>query len=60
MTPGIAFVMIVFLVLLVLKMSGQIRAPWWWVTSPLWATAAMFALIVIAVAVVDIAAGVER
>ncbi len=33
--------MTVFLVFLVLKLAGQIDWNWWWVTSPLWISAAL-------------------
>jgi len=40
---------ILFVVLLVLKLTGNIDWSWWWVTSPLWIpVAAVFVLIVIA------------
>jgi len=40
---------ILFIVFLVLKLTGEIDWSWWWVTSPLWVPlAAVFVLIVIA------------
>ena len=33
---GIGFGTILFLVFLVLKLTGNIDWSWWWVTSPLW------------------------
>ena len=40
---------ILFVVFLVLKLTGNINWSWWWVTSPLWIpVAAVFILIVIA------------
>jgi hypothetical protein len=40
---------ILFIVFLVLKLTGNIDWSWWWVTSPLWIpVAAVFTLIVIA------------
>jgi len=40
---------ILFVVFLVLKLTGNINWSWWWVTSPLWIpVAAVFTLIVIA------------
>ena len=41
---------ILFVVFLVLKLTGEIDWSWWWVTSPLWIpVAAIFALIIIAI-----------
>lgn len=36
---------LVFVVFLVLKLVGVIAWSWWWVTCPLWAGAALLALI---------------
>lgn len=33
---GIGLGMILFLIFLVLKLTGNIDWSWWWVTSPLW------------------------
>ena len=33
---GIGIGMILFIVFLVLKLTGTIDWSWWWVTSPLW------------------------
>jgi hypothetical protein len=33
---GISLNMILFLIFLVLKLTGHIDWSWWWVTSPLW------------------------
>jgi hypothetical protein len=33
---GIGFGTVLFLVFLVLKLTGTIDWSWWWVTSPLW------------------------
>ena len=36
-TPnGIGIGMVLFIVFLVLKLTGTIDWSWWWVTSPLW------------------------
>jgi hypothetical protein len=42
---------ILFVVLLVLKLTGNIDWSWWWVTSPLWLPIAA-ALIIIAIALI--------
>ncbi len=33
---GIGFGTVLFLVFLILKLTGNIDWSWWWVTSPLW------------------------
>jgi hypothetical protein len=33
---GIGFGTVLFLVFLVLKLTGNIDWSWWWVTSPIW------------------------
>lgn len=44
---------IVFAVFLILKLTGVIDWSWWWVTSPLWITAAVvIAVILIVLALV--------
>jgi hypothetical protein len=35
---NVTWPMALFMVLLVLKLTGQIASSWWWVTAPLWAT----------------------
>jgi len=35
-TGGVSIGMILFIVFLVLKLTGNIDWSWWWVTSPLW------------------------
>jgi hypothetical protein len=42
---------ILFVVLLVLKLTGNINWSWWWVTSPLWLPIAA-ALVIIAIALI--------
>jgi len=42
---------ILFVVLLVLKLTGNIDWSWWWVTSPLWLPIAA-ALVTIAIALI--------
>lgn len=37
----------VFLVFLVLKLTGHIDWSWWWVTSPIWGVFALAALIML-------------
>lgn len=38
---------ILFLIFLVLKLTGTIDWSWWWVTAPLWISAAIFGVIVV-------------
>jgi hypothetical protein len=35
-SDGLGVPMILFLIFLVLKLTGYITWSWWWVTSPLW------------------------
>jgi hypothetical protein len=42
---GIGFGTVLFLVFLVLKLTGNIDWSWWWVTSPLWIPLALGAII---------------
>jgi hypothetical protein len=44
---GISLNMILFLIFLVLKLTGHIDWSWWWVTSPLWIGVLLFIAIVI-------------
>lgn len=38
---GFSFGTVLFLIFLVLKLSGTIDWSWWWVTAPLWIPAAI-------------------
>ena len=52
---GIGIGMVLFIVFLVLKLTGTIDWSWWWVTSPLWipfATAAVILGVVGLIAVI--------
>jgi len=42
---GLSFSMVLFLIFLVLKLTGNITWSWWWVTSPLWISAGLFLMI---------------
>lgn len=54
---GVGFSGLLFLVFLVLKLTGVIDWSWWLVTSPLWITAALVVVItLIAIIVVTISA----
>ena len=50
-TSGISLSGAVFLVFLVMKLTGHIAWSWWWVTSPLWlGMAFVLGLLLLAVA----------
>ena len=51
---GIGLPGAMFLVFLVLKLTGTITWSWWWVTSPLWITAVSVIAIVLMALVVAI------
>jgi hypothetical protein len=38
---GISFTGLLFIVLLVLKITGHLTWSWWWVTAPLWGPLAL-------------------
>lgn len=42
---GFSFEFVLFVVFLVLKLTGTIDWSWWWVTSPLWISLAIVAVI---------------
>ncbi len=44
-SSGIGIGMVLFIVFLVLKLTGTIDWSWWWVTSPLWIPFAAAAVI---------------
>jgi len=48
---GIGFSGALFLVFLVLKLTGHITWSWWWVTSPLWMPF-VFILVIVIIAVI--------
>jgi hypothetical protein len=49
---GISFNMILFLIFLVLKLTGHIDWSWWWVTSPLWIGIVLFIIIVLIIKII--------
>lgn len=51
-SSGIGMPAILFLIFLVLKLTGYIRWSWWWVTAPMWIAFApiLFLLILAAIA----------
>lgn len=44
-SSGVGFFGVLFIVFLVLKLTGNIVWSWWWVTSPLWGSFAVFLLL---------------
>ncbi len=52
---GVGFGGLLFLVFLVLKLTGVIAWSWWWVTAPLWAPL-LLALVLLAVGGLGMAA----
>lgn len=52
---GIGLDIILFIVFLILKLTGEIDWSWWWVTSPLWIPVAIvFAVFIIAAFILGI------
>ena len=44
---GVSMVTLVFIIFLILKLTGNIDWSWWWVTAPLWGGFAIFIIIII-------------
>jgi len=58
---GVGLTGALFLVFLVLKLTGNITWSWWWVTSPLWMPVAfVLAIVIVAVIVLFIKEIIER
>ena len=53
-SSGMGIGMILFIVFLVLKLTGTINWSWWWVTSPLWITLALGGIIIGVIGVIAI------
>lgn len=51
-SSGMGIGMVLFIVFLVLKLTGTIDWSWWWVTSPLWIPLAAAAVILGVVGVI--------
>ena len=52
---------VLFLIFLVLMLTGNIGWSWWWVTAPLWMSVALVATVLIGfLVVVAVAGGVSR
>ena len=46
-SSGVGLTGVLFVVFLVLKLTGNIDWSWWWVTSPLWIPVALFLSIMV-------------
>ena len=44
-SSGFGIGMVLFLIFMVLKLTGTIDWSWWWVTSPLWIPIALVAVV---------------
>ena len=53
-SSGMGIGMILFIVFLVLKLTGTINWSWWWVTSPLWIPLALGGIIIGVIGVIAI------
>lgn len=52
---GLSITSVLFIVFLVLKLTGNIDWSWWWVTSPLWIPIALiFGIVFLAILIVII------
>ena len=51
---GIGVAGIVFIVFLILKMTGNIDWSWWWVTSPIWIPIGIGVLVVLLIKLSDL------
>lgn len=49
---GIGLDVILFVVFLILKLTGDIDWSWWWVTSPLWIPVAIVLVFLVIVALI--------
>lgn len=52
-TSGISFSGVLFIVFLILKLTGVIGWSWWWVTAPLWASVGI-AVVVFLVTIITV------
>ena len=51
---GIGFGTVLFLVFLVLKLTGNIDWSWWWVTSPLWIPLALGVIVLCVIGLIAV------
>ena len=50
---GMGLGTVLFLIFMVLKLTGSIDWSWWWVTAPLWIPAVLFLIVVIVIKNLD-------
>ena len=50
---GVGFCGLLFIALLVLKLTHVIDWSWWWITAPLWGGAALFIIAVILIVLIS-------
>lgn len=53
-TSGLSFDLVLFLIFLVLKLTGFIDWSWWWIFAPLWIPVGVALLIVFIIGIVFI------
>lgn len=53
-SSGMGIGMVLFIVFLILKLTGTINWSWWWVTSPLWIPLALGGIIIGIIGVIAI------
>lgn len=53
-SSGMGIGMVLFIVFLILKLTGTIDWSWWWVTSPLWIPLALGGIIIGTIGVIAI------
>lgn len=52
--------LVLFLIFMVLKLTGNIAWSWWWVTSPLWIPLSLMAVCYLGIKLLDRSAERER
>lgn len=52
-SSGVGLDIILFVVFLVLKLTGHIDWSWWWVTSPLWIPMAFTIVVIVIWGIID-------
>lgn len=59
-SEGVGLSVILFLIFLVLKLTGAIAWSWWWVTAPLWIPFALVVAIFLIVVIISLVRMVIR
>ena len=60
-SSGIGFGMVLFLIFMVLKLTGTIDWSWWWVTAPLWgAFVVVFGIVGVIIAIAAIGGVIRK